>query len=296
MDFKKIDLTEYATEDLRSLRNLISKEIGSRQNPHSQHSKAIIRRILRIHAMEPKDTDNYPENVARIRFLNGKLLAKLPSKDGKFSTERCEPYLSSLIAQDWSHLYPRETEDGEYYVYAHVDPRLQIFITSDDAGGNYGGQPFYIGKGIGNRAYDLKRNEGHGQTIREILSCPFPPSSIVRVLFSGLSEQKALEIESKLIYFFGSQYSVNEKGWLVNLSQPAVPEFEILMQQLPPEPIHVKRAQLTNPKKSPKKEPRKSKNLEFVGPPLKGEARKTYYLKLKEERKAAREKLNQQAK
>lgn len=40
MDFKKIDLSEYATEDLRSLRNLISKELSSRQNPHSQHNQS----------------------------------------------------------------------------------------------------------------------------------------------------------------------------------------------------------------------------------------------------------------
>jgi hypothetical protein len=230
---KKVDLSKYPKEELRSLRNQIDEELRKRsrhsQKKYSLHS--VQRRILKIHGLKAEDYTDQEREVIENRLFNGHFLLHPPSKSA--DPIAWKPYLPSLIAQDWKHLYPREEETGEYYVYAHVDPRGKAFITSEDAGGNYGGQPFYIGKGVGNRAYDLKRNEGHGKTIREILKMKFPPTSIVNILFSGLSEQKALEIEAKLIYFFGIQYSKKRKGWLVNLTEPSVPDFVGVMKVIP---------------------------------------------------------------
>jgi hypothetical protein len=123
-----------------------------------------------------------------------------------------------------------------WLIYAHIDPRYpkeDIFITTEDCGGNYGGRPLYIGKGTGRRAHDLKRNEGHGKIIKEILKSDFPSISIVKIIFDGLSEQKALEMEAKLIYFFGVRYSKKRPGWLINLSEPPTPKFEGIMRKMP---------------------------------------------------------------
>ncbi len=228
----KIDLSTYETEDLKSLYMQIKNELKNRNIHKEKRAQGILRRRLRIHNLAPKSYTGEDKKITEIRILNSHLLASLPFKK-KLTPQDREPYLYSLIMQDWKIIYPREEETGEYYVYAHVDPRLSVFVTTEEAGGNYGGRPFYIGKGLGNRAFDLKRNEGHGKTIKEILDTKYPPSSIVRILFSGLSEQKAFEIEAKLIYFFGIQFSVNEKGWLVNLTQPAMPEFDTIMKTMP---------------------------------------------------------------
>lgn len=132
---------------------------------------------------------------------------------------------------------------GDYYVYAHVDARKDVFKSLPECGGNWRGMPFYIGKGIGRRAYDLKRNQGHGKRIAELLELGMGPNDIVHIAFSGLSERKALEIEAKCIYFFGSIYEPGKRGKrgrLLNLDIPKLPEFSGVMvnyrtgQQSPP--------------------------------------------------------------
>ncbi len=136
-------------------------------------------------------------------------------------------YYKALICQDWSHLYPRDTHFGEFYVYAHIDPRKPDFTPGKNFGGLLPGTPFYIGKGTGQRAYDLKRNEGHGKVLRELLSLDYKPEHIVFIMFDGLSENKAYELEAKLIYFFGTIFQKNRsKGVLVNLDIPKIPDYK----------------------------------------------------------------------
>jgi hypothetical protein len=55
---------------------------------------------------------------------------------------------------------------------------------------------------------------------------------VVRIVAHGLSEAKALEIESKLIHFFGSRFDPANPGKLVNLATTAGP---ILKPQKPPQ-------------------------------------------------------------
>jgi hypothetical protein len=127
-------------------------------------------------------------------------------------------YLKSLLKQDWSFLFKDDCLDEEkkYYVYAHVIPkkvrpkllaRINIF-----------GEPFYIGKGTGGRAYDMKRNQGHGKRIKRILDNGYTAKNIVNIIKDNLSEAEAYELESKLIYFFGTIYEPRKnKGILLNL-------------------------------------------------------------------------------
>ena len=224
---KKIDLSSFPTDALKALQEQIKKEISSRKKSDSS-----MRRINFIHSLKPKDFPDREHALESIYRFNSENLLKIPINKGN-EPRHLTRYLPCLLDQNWSELYPRETDIGEFYVYAHVDPRHRIFVASSKEGGNYGGQPFYIGKGIGNRAFDLKRNQGHGKTIKEILNDGYLPSNIVKILFSDLSEQKALEIEAKLIYYFGTKYSKQRIGWLVNLTEPITPEFIDTMKRFP---------------------------------------------------------------
>lgn len=147
-------------------------------------------------------------------------------------------YYKALICQDWSSIYPRDTSFGDYYVYAHVDPRKPSFTPGKNFGGSLPGTPFYIGKGIGNRAFDLKRNEGHGRVLKTLFSLEYKPEHIVFIMFDGLSENKAYEIEAKLIYFFGTIFQKDRsKGALVNLDIPQIPKYK---KSMVPSDKHVK--------------------------------------------------------
>jgi hypothetical protein len=85
------------------------------------------------------------------------------------------------------------------------------------------GVPFYVGKGCGQRAWDLKRNEGHGVELRQLLAKQHTPEQIVHLIRENLTERAALEIESKLVYFFGTKFERTRQGMLVNLDIPKRP-------------------------------------------------------------------------
>lgn len=141
---------------------------------------------------------------------------------------RCHPIhskhrqkvLKDLITDDWSSVYRAGESEKKFYVYAHVE-KCKGGLRID--GIDFGGVPFYIGKGTGDRAYDLKRNEGHGAELRRLLSNGGKPDEIVRLIWTDLSEHEALCLEAKLIYFFGTRFDNDKNGVLVNLSKPATP-------------------------------------------------------------------------
>jgi hypothetical protein len=93
-----------------------------------------------------------------------------------------------------------------YYVYEYIDPRNN--------------QPFYIGKGKGDRLnYHIKNlNDGYNphktNKIKKILSEGLEP--IINIVVSGLTETESFEIESSLIIKFGRVD--NKTGCLLNLT------------------------------------------------------------------------------
>lgn len=140
-------------------------------------------------------------------------------------------YLGLLLQQNWSALWPETDPTRKYCVYAHVDPSAKFFSMSKKLGGPCK-VPFYIGKGTFARAYDLNRNQGHGIKLRQLLCAGFKGDEIVRILTSNLTEAEAFELESKLIYFFGTIYEQGRKGILLNLDTSRRPKFERHMRRL----------------------------------------------------------------
>ena len=74
--------------------------------------------------------------------------------------------------------------------------------------------PFYVGKGEGNRAYDLNRNESHRKK-RQFIEQTGKQVQVL-ILKDNLTEVEALMLESKLIDIFGLK---SYGGWLVNLDE-----------------------------------------------------------------------------
>ena len=210
----RFQLSKIDTESLLILKEDVSKELAFRFKTGRVES----RRKFMASLMPPEfvSLDDVKSHNA-----SGPLL---PPRFGKLDGANLARYLPALWDQDWSSIFPEsEATDERFYVYAHVDPSGSCVVAERRCGGNFGGMPFYIGKGTGNRAYDLKRNQAHGKRIKSVLDQGFNPDDIVKIVADGLTSSKALEIESKLILLFGTEYET-PKGSLVNLDVPPRPE------------------------------------------------------------------------
>lgn len=126
-----------------------------------------------------------------------------------------------IINTDITDLYEdiNFNEARNYYVYVHCDPTASIALKKDGVstfGATMGMThlPFYVGKGTGNRAFELDRNETH-RKVRQKLKL-FDKDIKVTILKEGLTEKEALMLESKLIDIFGL---ISIGGRLVNLDE-----------------------------------------------------------------------------
>jgi len=176
------------------------------------------------------DCDNIAANIDQLE--NEEIVAInsasyfLPLSHGSKNMNVAGQYLPALMKQNWAHLFSSRAYSPErkFYVYAHLNPEGPVMRLADAAGGVYGGRPFYVGKGCGDRAFDLKRNQGHGKML-EKLTKRWAKDDIVKIIFTDLTEAEAYEAESKLIFFFGTVYGY-KKGFLYNLDVPPTPVFQ----------------------------------------------------------------------
>jgi hypothetical protein len=142
-------------------------------------------------------------------------------------------FLPYILTQDWGRYFPdAENTREECYVYAHLDPRTQP-LHLPDLHVVLKGTPFYIGKGIGQRAYDLKRNQGHGKRIQQLQQLGYAPTTFVQIVTDLITERQALSLEAQLIYFFGSIYDETVAGCLLNLADHVRPRHVLKMRELP---------------------------------------------------------------
>lgn len=148
--------------------------------------------------------------------------------DGKVKLGQRVKYIQFVIDQKWDYLFSEENldETPKYYVYAHVDPRKIEYDALKKL--NLSGVPFYIGKGCGNRAWDLNRNQGHGVKIKELSAIGYNEKHIVNIVREKITEAEAFQLESKLIYLFKTVYEDVENGILYNIDTGKRPEFDPL--------------------------------------------------------------------
>jgi hypothetical protein len=131
--------------------------------------------------------------------------------------ECCYNIFNTDISSVYEKLILDETP--KYYVYAHCDSGFKIALKKEarstfvaTLGLEY--MPFYFGKGTGNRAFELDRNESH-RKVRQKLKI-FNKEITVKIIKDGLTEKEALMYESKLIDIFGL---ITHGGRLVNLDE-----------------------------------------------------------------------------
>lgn len=115
---------------------------------------------------------------------------------------------TAILDTDIDHIYAGIplSEHRKFYVYAHCDGSRPIragvnpvsFLMAS-LGATH--RPFYIGKGTGDRAFDLNRNGLHRKVKQKIVSLGFDVVPIV--LKTGLTELEALTFEAKLIDIIG---------------------------------------------------------------------------------------------
>jgi hypothetical protein len=165
-------------------------------------------------------------NIEDLEELSNKIKSQLGSlKSAKYGSKRdikkikfdsCNEIYNTDISDLYSDI--RLDTNPNYYVYVHCEPN-KIAIGKDGVTTWFATlgvdlRPFYVGKGIGNRAYDLNRNETH-RKIKQRLK-EFNQDIQVKIIKDGLTELEALCLESKLIDIFGL---VGKGGHLVNLDE-----------------------------------------------------------------------------
>ena len=156
---------------------------------------------------------------------------KIPpaSKREESATLDAEKYMS----EDWGSLFDFVgDEEQKYYVYFHVDPRVKRFHFF---GMKNKGAPFYVGKGVGNRAKCKRRSKPHRALIDEILACGYSIDDVVHIVEHGLPEVDALILESKYINFFGCRselpkltkpyFTGRKQGMLINTDTGIRPKW-----------------------------------------------------------------------
>jgi len=152
------------------------------------------------------DWDSIDECNKLLNVMKSRLGELRACKDGskKEKFKRSFDACQTIINTDIEFLYNDIVLDENpiYYVYAHCNPEANIAIgkcgkTSFLATLGLDKIPFYIGKGCGNRAFDLSRNETH-RKVRQSLK-NFDKDIHVKIIRDGLTEKHALILESKLI-------------------------------------------------------------------------------------------------
>jgi len=124
---------------------------------------------------------------------------------------------------------------GEYYVYLHCNPLKKVSLNRDireillATKFNVSYLPIYVGKGIGNRCFDLNRNDSH-RKIRTQIKEQNKDLEVIKII-EGLSEKEALFEEQKMICLLGL-ISLNKEGMLVNLQTEKNEIIEIFRKEI----------------------------------------------------------------
>lgn len=166
------------------------------------------------------------DSIEELKSMRAKIdrrLNQLKSVERKSKKSHADVFESCfrILDTDITNLYEESSYNNEkkYYVYVHCDPFFALRANTNGKiafattlGINY--LPFYVGKGEGNRAFDLNRNGSH-RKIKQIINNSGKDIE-VKIIKTGMTELEALMMESKLIDIFGLK---SYGGWLANLDE-----------------------------------------------------------------------------
>lgn len=140
-------------------------------------------------------------------------LKKVKSNMYDLTHKRSDSCLINILNDDWDYLFPGDYDTEKcYYVYYHTNPNnLNHRYVKDNTEVKFIGKPFYIGKGKGDRLYNLNRNKSHLNKIKELQDYGFILNDIAHIFIDGLNERDALILEAKLITFFGCKNELSNK-------------------------------------------------------------------------------------
>jgi hypothetical protein len=121
-----------------------------------------------------------------------------------------------FLMEDWRFLFPNaDNKNKDYYVYCHTDPTEPgLHIIKNNIEFFMYGKPFYIGKGKGDRYKSMHgRCTAHQNKVKDLILHGVESEKIFNVIQDGLTELEALELESKLITYFGTsgEYGTSRK-------------------------------------------------------------------------------------
>jgi hypothetical protein len=142
----------------------------------------------------------------------------------KYNLDNILPAFNKIYNTDISNLYLlNENLQKIYYVYFHCNPLKPLNVKNDikhlflaSKFPNIKYEPFYVGKGTGNRYLELNRNDSHRKIRNNIKK--FNKEIIVVKVVEDVSESESLAYESKFIDILGLK-CYSQYGLLVNLDE-----------------------------------------------------------------------------
>jgi hypothetical protein len=180
------------------------------------------------------DTRSLSKTITQLQKIRKQLLEQNGCKQltfaaSKYNAEHIIPYLEIMYNTSSEYLLI-ENPNNEYYVYAHCDPRKPLNITTNlkhlFLASKFGitHEPFYIGKGLKNRAFELSRNDSH-RKIRSLIRRE-NKEVLIAIIDKNLIEADALHKEAALMDILGLK-SILSSGLLVNLDEgPSQERYE----------------------------------------------------------------------
>lgn len=228
-----MDLHLVPDVQLLEIYKLVKIEIRQRFVTKKKRTDVFQNELLKFKSNFPDDflEDLYEKHKLENNLSTSSFLS-LRKNDLKCPLHARMKYLWMILDQDWSSLFHGGDLTKKYYVYFHVDLAEKFIALPKRLGIGMVKKPFYVGKGTNNRAYELKRNEGHGKKIRNIISDGHNEKDIVCIIKNLLTEGEAYELEAKLIYFFGTIFEKDRDGILLNLNIPRLPVFTAEMPKI----------------------------------------------------------------
>jgi len=161
---------------------------------------------------------NLKENLMKeqdIRLVqDDKLEKKLRGKEKDYQS------ILRLYESNISQIYEKK-DINSFYVYFHCDPNIPLNINKNAknlfaASIGLTHQPFYVGKGTGDRFNDTNRNDSYAKKKQQIKQSD---KEIIIVKWKeNLTEDESFSYESKFIDIFGL-ISFSQYNWLVNLDE-----------------------------------------------------------------------------